>query len=69
MIHGEQWDCKCGWSNVYVRIKCRNCGKLAPKDMIERVWGKDEMEKWYTQEGKCDESNSADSKHNLAEKH
>lgn len=27
MIWGEQWTCSCGWENVFVRRKCRNCGK------------------------------------------
>lgn len=26
MIYGEQWSCGCGWSNFFLRRKCRNCG-------------------------------------------
>jgi hypothetical protein len=27
MIYGDQWDCRCGWSNLFVRKRCRNCGE------------------------------------------
>ena len=26
MIYGDQWDCGCGWSNLTLRRRCRNCG-------------------------------------------
>lgn len=26
MLYGDQWDCKCGWSNLTLRKRCRNCG-------------------------------------------
>ncbi len=25
-MHGDQWDCGCGWSNFFMRRRCRNCG-------------------------------------------
>lgn len=27
MIYGDQWYCRCGWSNLFVRTKCRRCGE------------------------------------------
>jgi hypothetical protein len=29
-IYGEQWQCVCGWHNVFVRKRCRNCGREQP---------------------------------------
>lgn len=26
MMFADQWECGCGWSNGFVRAKCRNCG-------------------------------------------
>lgn len=26
MMFAEQWDCQCGTSNGFVRVKCRDCG-------------------------------------------
>lgn len=25
-MHGDQWDCGCGWSNFFLRRRCRHCG-------------------------------------------
>ena len=27
MSYGVDWTCECGWANLDVRKKCRNCGK------------------------------------------
>lgn len=26
-IRGEQWACPCGYANLFVRARCRNCGE------------------------------------------
>jgi hypothetical protein len=28
MWDDEQWECSCGWANIFLRLKCRNCGKV-----------------------------------------
>lgn len=28
MLYGDQWNCNCGWSNITLRKRCRNCGEL-----------------------------------------
>ena len=35
MSYGADWHCDCGWANLDVRKKCRNCGKL--NNEIERL--------------------------------
>lgn len=36
MIYGDQWNCVCGWANLFLRKRCRNCGrdKLANAQII-----------------------------------
>lgn len=31
MSYGCDWVCKCGWGNLDVRLKCRNCGAENPE--------------------------------------
>lgn len=40
MIWGDQWLCGCGWHNVFVRERCRNCGE--PKLPDEKIVSLDE---------------------------
>lgn len=30
MSFGADWKCSCGWSNLDLRRKCRNCGAINP---------------------------------------
>lgn len=33
MIYGDQWNCpSCTWANLFIRRRCRNCGKDKPAD-------------------------------------
>lgn len=32
MIWGDQWLCPCGWHNLFVRKRCRNCGETKLPD-------------------------------------
>jgi predicted ATP-dependent serine protease len=33
MIWGDSWVCnKCGWANLYVRGRCRECGEDKPAE-------------------------------------
>ena len=27
-IYGEQWICKCGTHNLFIRERCRNCAEI-----------------------------------------
>jgi hypothetical protein len=39
MIWGDQWLCPCGWYNLFVRKRCRNCGEPAlPNEKIVTVF-------------------------------
>jgi formate dehydrogenase maturation protein FdhE len=40
MIWGDQWLCGCGWHNLFVRVRCRNCGE--PKLPDEKIVSLDE---------------------------
>lgn len=35
---GDQWECRCGWSNFIVRKKCRNCGADQPVPPQIKSW-------------------------------
>lgn len=39
MIYGDQWLCPCGWYNLFLRSRCRNCGgaKL-PDEKTESIF-------------------------------
>lgn len=30
MVFGDQWVCLCGWSNIFLRERCRNCSAPRP---------------------------------------
>jgi hypothetical protein len=32
---GDQWICKCGWHNLFLRQRCRNCGATQAEGWVE----------------------------------
>lgn len=31
-VWGDQWVCRCGWHNFFMRRRCRACGVFRPPD-------------------------------------
>ena len=39
MIYGDQWLCPCGWHNLFLRSRCRNCGEAKlPDEKMESIF-------------------------------
>jgi hypothetical protein len=36
MIWGDQWECACGWQNLFLRKSCRHCSRSRPAGAVLR---------------------------------